>query len=140
LERTNVRDLDARSLDGQVDLVVADLSFVSLRLVLPALTGLCRGDGDLLVMVKPQFEIGRERLGKNGVVKDPLLRAAAVLDVASVALTLGWGTRATAPSPLPGPAGNVEYFLWLRRGCGALTSTAARGLVDRGPSGEKVDR
>jgi len=139
-ERTNIRHLAAATRREPVDLVVADLSFVSLRVVLPALAGLCRPDGDLLLMVKPQFEVGRERLGKSGVVKDPALRAAAVLDVAAAAMALGWGTRATVPSPLPGPAGNVEYFVWLRRGCGPLSEAAARDLVAGGPAGEKVER
>jgi 23S rRNA (cytidine1920-2'-O)/16S rRNA (cytidine1409-2'-O)-methyltransferase len=67
-------------------------------------------------MVKPQFEVGRERLGKGGVVRDPALRAEAVAGVAATAAELGWGARAVTTSPLPGPSGNVEYFLWLRRG------------------------
>ncbi len=68
-----------------------------------------------MLMIKPQFEVGKSNLGKNGVVRDPELHAEAVQRVCLRALTsLGWGTRALAPSPLPGPAGNVEYFCWLR--------------------------
>ena len=78
-DRTNVRDLTPDAIGGQVDLVVADLSFISLRLVLPALCGCVRPDGDLLLMVKPQFEVGRERVARGGVVRDPELRAEAVL-------------------------------------------------------------
>ena len=140
LERTNVRDLDVERVGGPVDVVVADLSFVSLRLVVATLAGLCRGDGDLVLMVKPQFEVGRDRVGKNGVVRDPDMRVGAVLDVARAGAALGWGTRAAVPSPLPGPAGNVEYFLWLRRGGSALSEPAARDLVAAGPTGEKVGR
>src|SRR4051794_34609385 len=85
LERTNVRMLTPEAIGGRVDLVVADLSFISLRLVLPALTGCATDDADLLPMVKPQFEVGRERLGSGGVVRDPRLREQAVLDVARAA-------------------------------------------------------
>lgn len=70
-DRTNVRSLDAEKIGGPVDLIVSDLSFISLRLVLPALISVCRPDGDMVLMVKPQFEVGRENLGKNGVVRDP---------------------------------------------------------------------
>ena len=115
LDRTNVRALTADDVGGQVSLTVADLSFISLRLVLPALTACTGDDGDLVPMVKPQFEVGRDRLGSGGVVRDPDMRADAVLAVSGAALDLGWGTVGVCVSPLPGPAGNVEFFLWLRR-------------------------
>jgi 23S rRNA (cytidine1920-2'-O)/16S rRNA (cytidine1409-2'-O)-methyltransferase len=115
VDRTNVRNLTPDEIGGPVELTVADLSFISLRLVLPALIRCTRDDGDLLPMVKPQFEVGRERLGSGGVVRDPVHRASAVLDVARAAGELGWGTAGITTSPLPGPAGNVEFFLWLRR-------------------------
>lgn len=114
-DRTNVRTLQPEDIGGTVDLTVADLSFISLRLVLPALVGCTRPDGDLLPMVKPQFEVGRERLGAGGVVRDPVLRAQAMLDVVTVAVDLGLCLVDATASPLPGPSGNVEYFLWLRR-------------------------
>ena len=133
LERTNVRTLTAEQIDGPVDLVVADLSFISLRLVLPALTGCARADGDLLPMVKPQFEVGRERLGAGGVVRDPAARADAVLTVARAAADLGWGTAGVVASPLPGPAGNVEFFLWLRRDAGPPQEDDVRRAVEEGP-------
>ena len=104
-----------------VDLVVGDLSFISLTLVLDALIGVCAADADLALMVKPQFEVGKERVGKGGVVRDPALRAEAVAAVATRAAGLGWGARAVARSPLPGPSGNVEFFLWLRAGPATLT-------------------
>jgi 23S rRNA (cytidine1920-2'-O)/16S rRNA (cytidine1409-2'-O)-methyltransferase len=115
-DRTNVRTLAADDIGGPAELTVADLSFISLRLVLPALVACTKYGGDLLPMVKPQFEVGRERLGAGGVVRDPELRAAAVLDVVSVATDLGLAVVDVTASPLPGPSGNVEYFLWLRRG------------------------
>ena len=115
-DRTNVRTLQPNTIGGSVELTVADLSFISLRLVLPALVACTAPEGDLLPMVKPQFEVGRERLGAGGVVRDPVLRARAVLDVVSTAADLGVGLVDATASPLPGPSGNVEYFLWLRRG------------------------
>jgi 23S rRNA (cytidine1920-2'-O)/16S rRNA (cytidine1409-2'-O)-methyltransferase len=116
LDKTNVRALTPEQTGGPVDLVVADLSFISLRLVLPALLACTTEYADLLPMVKPQFEIGKERLGSGGVVRDPELRAEAVRSVLSAAGALGLRAHGVVASPLPGPAGNVEYFAWLRRG------------------------
>lgn len=115
IERTNVRTLTPDMIGGPADLTVADLSFISLRLVLEALAACTSADGDLVPMVKPQFEVGRERVGEGGVVRDPALRAEAVLDVAAAAAGLGLGVAGVTVSPLPGPSGNVEFFLWLRR-------------------------
>jgi 23S rRNA (cytidine1920-2'-O)/16S rRNA (cytidine1409-2'-O)-methyltransferase len=113
-EGVNVRNLAASDVDPAPELVVADLSFISLALVLPALAGVAARGADLLVLAKPQFEVGRERLGSGGVVRDPELRAQAVLGVAEVARGLGLEVRDVVASELPGPSGNVEYFLWLR--------------------------
>lgn len=129
LERTNVRTLTPEAIGGPVQLTVADLSFISLRLVLPALIACTVPDGDVVPMVKPQFEVGRERVGKRGVVRDPSLRAAAVLDVAAAAHTLGFGVAGVAVSPLPGPSGNIEYFLWLRRDAPPVDAEAVAALV-----------
>jgi 23S rRNA (cytidine1920-2'-O)/16S rRNA (cytidine1409-2'-O)-methyltransferase len=135
LERTNVRTLTADVLDGPVGLTVADLSFISLRLVLPALAGCTAADGDLALMVKPQFEVGKERVGTGGVVRDPALRAEAVLDVAATGATLGLGVAGVAASPLPGPSGNVEFFLWFRRDAPPVDADRVRHVVAAGPSG-----
>jgi 23S rRNA (cytidine1920-2'-O)/16S rRNA (cytidine1409-2'-O)-methyltransferase len=116
LDKTNVRALTPEQTGGPVDLVVADLSFISLRLVLPALLSCMTDDADLLPMVKPQFEVGKERLGSGGVVRDPELRADAVRSVLTSAGELGLRPHGVVASPLPGPSGNVEYFIWLRRG------------------------
>jgi 23S rRNA (cytidine1920-2'-O)/16S rRNA (cytidine1409-2'-O)-methyltransferase len=116
LDRTNVRTLTPEQTRGPVDLVVADLSFISLRLVLPALLECAAPEADLVLMVKPQFEVGRGRLGSGGVVRDPALRAEAVLAVLADAAGHGLRAHGVVASPLPGPAGNVEYFTWLRRG------------------------
>lgn len=115
-ERTNVRTLTPAAIGGPVALAVADLSFISLRLVLPALVGCVESDGDLVLMVKPQFEVGRGRVGAGGVVRDPALWTEAVHSVLTDAAAAGWGTAGVARSPLPGPSGNVEFFVWLRRG------------------------
>lgn len=115
-DRTNVRDLTQAVIGGPVDLVVGDLSFISLHLVLDALIGVTAPDGDLALMVKPQFEVGKDRVGRGGVVRDLQLRAETVAAVAQAADRRGWGARMVTTSPLPGPAGNVEFFLWLHRG------------------------
>ena len=120
LDRTNVRALDAELVGGPVELTVADLSFISLRLVLPVLASLTRDDGDLVLLVKPQFEAGREAVGRGGVVRDPAARAAAVRGVAEAGAALGLGMAGICPSPLPGPAGNLELFLHLRAGAPPL--------------------
>jgi 23S rRNA (cytidine1920-2'-O)/16S rRNA (cytidine1409-2'-O)-methyltransferase len=114
MERTNVRELSPDAIGGPVDLVVADLSFISLSTVLPALTSCAGADADIVPMVKPQFEVGKDRVGAGGVVSDPQLRAEAVLTVARRAAALQWQTVGVTASPLPGPSGNVEYFLRLR--------------------------
>jgi 23S rRNA (cytidine1920-2'-O)/16S rRNA (cytidine1409-2'-O)-methyltransferase len=114
VERTNARDLSPAAIGGPVDLVVADLSFISLAAVLPALTGCASESADIVPLVKPQFEVGRGQVGSGGVVQDPELRVGAVLAVARRAAELRWHTVGVTASPLPGPSGNVEYFLWLR--------------------------
>jgi 23S rRNA (cytidine1920-2'-O)/16S rRNA (cytidine1409-2'-O)-methyltransferase len=128
-DRTNVRALTPEQIGGTVQLTVADLSFISLRLVLEALASCTAPDGDLLPMVKPQFEVGKGRVGDGGVVRDPMLRAEAVLDVARYARGLGLGVAGVTPSPLPGPSGNVEFFLWLRAGAAGVDEDEVRTIV-----------
>ncbi len=134
LDRTNIRHLTGDVVGEPIDLVVADLSFISLTLVLPALAAVSKAEADFVVMVKPQFEVGREKLGAGGVVRDPALRKAAVIDVADSAYDVGLGTMAITASPLPGPAGNVEYFLWLRRGAPAIDYKAVDVAIAEGPA------
>jgi len=138
LERTNVRELTADVIGGPVDVVVADLSFISLATVLPALTSCASADADIVPMVKPQFEVGKNRVGAGGVVSDPNLRADAVLAVARRAAELQWQTVGVTASPLPGPSGNVEYFLHLRARAesplqGEQIEQAVRAAVAEGP-------
>lgn len=132
-DRTNVRTMQPDDIGGPVQLVVADLSFISLTVVMPALTRACVQEGDIVLMIKPQFEVGKQNLGKNGVVRDPKLHAEAVHRVCLSAQEHGWGTRALAPSPLPGPAGNVEYFCWLRTDANEPSEAAALDVVAAGP-------
>jgi 23S rRNA (cytidine1920-2'-O)/16S rRNA (cytidine1409-2'-O)-methyltransferase len=128
IDRTNVRALTPEQIGGPAELTVADLSFISLSLVLPALAACTTGD--LVPMVKPQFEVGRARLGAGGVVRDPEHRADAVLGVARDAATLGLGVAGVVASPLPGPSGNVEFFLWLRRGAPEVDADEVRRVVE----------
>jgi 23S rRNA (cytidine1920-2'-O)/16S rRNA (cytidine1409-2'-O)-methyltransferase len=114
VERTNARELTPAAIGGPVEVIVADLSFISLTTVLPALTGCASHNADIVPMVKPQFEVGKGQVGAGGVVHNPELRAGSVLAVARCAEQLGWHTLGVTASPLPGPSGNVEYFLWLR--------------------------
>jgi 23S rRNA (cytidine1920-2'-O)/16S rRNA (cytidine1409-2'-O)-methyltransferase len=138
VERTNARDLSPGAIGGPVDVVVADLSFISLATVLPALIGCAWPSADIVPMVKPQFEVGKGQVGAGGVVHDPGLRADAVLSVARRAGELGWHTVDVTASPLPGPSGNVEYFLWLRARTDRPLSDdglvhAVRRAVEEGP-------
>lgn len=133
-ERVNVRNVQPADLAFAPDLVVADLSFISLRTVLPALLSVATPDADFLVMVKPQFEVGKDAVG-DGVVRDPALRTQAVLDIAEALQAAGAGVNGVVASPLPGPSGNVEYFIWATRGavaCPTLDSMIATA-VQEGP-------
>ncbi|KPM54597.1 hemolysin [Frankia sp. R43] len=138
LDRTNARHLAPDQVGEPVDLVVGDLSFISLVLVLPALRVCAGPDADFVLLVKPQFEVGREFLGAGGVVRDVALHAGAVRSVAAAAAELGLGVCGVTASPLPGPAGNVEYLLWLRadvvRGAGEIEAMTAAAIA-AGPAG-----
>ena len=122
-ERTNLRHLTAAELYGPndpvADLAVADVSFISLVLVLPALLALLkapqdRAELDLVVLVKPQFEVGKARVGKGGVVRDPAAHCDAIAGVVAAAQALGLRAAGLVASPITGPAGNHEYLLWLQ--------------------------
>ena len=131
-ERTNVRALAPATVGGPVDLVVADLSFISLRTALPALRGLARPDAPLVVLVKPQFEVGRGAVGKGGVVRDHDAWRGALLQVVDAAAALGLGTVDAMASPVPGPSGNVEFLLLLRPGAATaadIDAAIAQGVA-----------
>ncbi|MFL5846141.1 MAG: TlyA family RNA methyltransferase, partial [Solirubrobacteraceae bacterium] len=112
IERKNARSLVAEDLPYAPDLIVADLSFISLTKVLPAVLECAAEDFDCLAMVKPQFEVGRDKVGR-GVVHDPALRREAIDGVADCARRLGFQVRGEAESGLPGPKGNLETFVWI---------------------------
>lgn len=133
LDRTNIRHLTIEQVGEPVDLIVADLSFISLTLVLPALVTVAKTNADYLVMVKPQFEVGREKLGAGGVVRDSHLRKMAVQEVADVAYDMGLGCEGVVASSLPGPSGNVEYFLWLKKGVRELRESELEEAIAKGP-------
>ncbi len=122
-EGVNARHLTAAQVGGPFDLIVVDVSFISLKLVLPALLPLLAPSGDLVALVKPQFEAGRRQVGKGGVVRDPAAREAAIAGVLEAAQQLGLTCCRRLPSPLPGPAGNVEELVHLR-----LTGQPAPGV------------
>jgi 23S rRNA (cytidine1920-2'-O)/16S rRNA (cytidine1409-2'-O)-methyltransferase len=133
LDRVNVRQLTPEQVAPPPGLVTADLSFISLTLVLPALAACAAPDADFVLLVKPQFEVGRDNVGAGGVVRDPGLRAAAVESVAAAAWEAGLGAAGIVASPLPGPSGNVEYFLWLCRAAPPLDQAALRQAIAEGP-------
>ncbi|TVP62230.1 MAG: TlyA family RNA methyltransferase [Nodularia sp. (in: Bacteria)] len=116
-ERTNLRHLTPEELYGEADqipdLAVVDVSFISLTKILPALWRLTKSPRDAVLLVKPQFEVGKSRVGKKGVVRDPHDQADAIFQVLQVACTLGWQYKGLTWSPITGPAGNIEYLLWL---------------------------
>ena len=133
VDRTNIRYVTADQCGGLCDVMVGDLSFISLTLVLPAIVSCVVDGGDVVPMVKPQFEVGKDRLGSGGVVRSPQLRAEVTTDVAVSAQELGLSLRGVVASPLPGPKGNVEYFLWLVKdgGVAKLPRGEVAAMVDR---------
>ncbi len=142
VEGYNVRSLVREDLERAPDLVVGDLSFISLTLVLPALAPVLGAGTHALLMVKPQFEVGRERLGTGGVVRDPALHVAAVEAVIDAGAQVGLDAWAVVPSPLPGPSGNREYFVAFEKrdappaGTSAAVSSAVRAAVGWQPDDE----
>ena len=133
MDRTNIRYLTPELLGATVDLIVADLSFISLETVLPALVSVLNPTGQALLMVKPQFEVGKDALGPGGVVQDNEQRIESVNKIAGKAFSLGLGTAGVVASPLPGPSGNVEYFLWLKPGSREPQESDVRRAVQEGP-------
>lgn len=140
-DKTNVRYLEPADIGGPAELIVADLSFISLGLVLPALSACATEDADLLPMVKPQFEVGKHRVGAGGVVRDQQARMDAVCAVVAQAAESGWRLKGAVASPLPGPSGNVEYFVWLSRSGRSnpvRDVELVRAAVDAGPANRTI--
>lgn len=114
MERTNIRHLEPEALPERPDCFTADCSFISLRLVLPPLKGLVADNAEGIVLIKPQFEAGRNQVGKGGVVRDPEVHDRVIQEVLEAATDLGFRCRAMIPSPLRGPAGNREFLAHLQ--------------------------
>ena len=143
MDRTNVRLMKAGDILPAPELVVGDLSFISLTLVLPALVSVAAPDADFLLMVKPQFEIGKDRLGSGGVVRNLDHHRETITQVIDCARGLGLGIAAVQASPLPGPSGNVEYFVSMRANHpealeDSQISEAIQKAIDEGPAGRGV--
>ena len=128
LERTNIRYLD--SLPEPVDLATIDVSFISLRLVLPPVLKLMKPRAEILALIKPQFEAGREKVGRGGVVRDPRVHREVLEGLVDYAHSLGLSTLGLAPSPLLGPAGNAEFFAYWARGVEAPPFDVAKAIED----------
>lgn len=139
-DRTNIRYLDSQEIGEPAQLIVGDLSFISLKLVIPALVNASTLDAEYLLMVKPQFEVGRERLGAGGVVRDLEDHFRTVMGVILSAADNGLGLKRVAASPLPGPSGNVEYFIYLGRGVTMPSNPQIKDMVKTaiaaGPAGK----
>lgn len=132
MDRTNCRHLTAEDLGGPVDLVVADLSFIGLKTVFPAIERIARDGGLLIALIKPQFEIGKGRVGKRGLVKNPDDHAEVLLDLARFAEGRGWGVAGLCPSPIAGKTGNREFLILARKRAGdraPLPEEAVRAAV-----------
>ena len=132
LERTNVRDLADVSLPYRPSLVTADLSFISLRTVIGSLVNAAERGADLVLLVKPQFEAGRDEVGVGGVVADPSVWRRAIDDVADAAVRAGAAAAAVICSPITGPAGNVEFLLHARGGGPAIPYDVDRAIAAAG--------
>lgn len=128
-ERTNLRQLQPQELYTEnaifPDLVVVDVSFISLTKILPAVWGLTQPPREAVLLVKPQFEVGKSRIGKKGVVRDADDQADAIFQVMQKALELGWKYKGLTYSPITGPAGNIEYLLWLKMESDIIPPTLA---------------
>ncbi|MFY9265020.1 MAG: TlyA family RNA methyltransferase [Solirubrobacterales bacterium] len=130
IERTNIRALTPGQLQYRPDLIVADLSFISLDKVLPAILACASSTFDMLALVKPQFEVGKGRVGKGGVVRDRVTRVGAIEQAARAATSAGFAVIDAASSGLPGPAGNREAFLWLAESGRAAAAGDLRALAE----------
>lgn len=132
LERTNVRDLTTEALPYRPGFIVADLSFISLRSVLVGLSMIASDEADLVLLVKPQFEAGPDHIGRGGVVRDPAVWTRVLDSVIEVSRDAGLGPRSLMASPLRGPAGNVEFLLWARRGTTPAMLDVAEAVAEGG--------
>ena len=129
MERTNVRYLTNNEIPETVDFASADLSFISLRLILPAVCGLLAEQGDMICLVKPQFEAGKEKVGKKGVVRDPEVHREVLESFIDFSAEAGFSLQGLDYSPIRGPEGNIEYLAWLKKGGAAIPVPDIEALV-----------
>ncbi len=137
-ERTNARALDTAVVPEPCELAVVDVSFISVAKILPALLGILSLDANVVVLVKPQFEVGRREVGRGGIVKDPGLHRRALREAAERAAALGYAVRGACASPLTGTEGNREFFLHLVAGKGTETAEERDFLVARAVDGPEA--
>lgn len=125
-ERTNIRGVRPRDIGEAVDLIVMDVSFISTTLIFPVLQPLLKPEGMIVSLIKPQFEAGRDQVGKNGVVRDPKIHAAVLQRTIAAAQAAGLGCHGVTASPIQGPEGNIEFFILLHNGGPGRPETAER--------------
>ena len=129
MERTNIRYVTHELIPEEMDIAVADLSFISLRLVLPAICSLLKPGAPMVCLVKPQFEAGKEKVGKKGVVRDPAVHAEVLREFLRYAPECGFGVKGLDFSPIRGPEGNIEYLAWLEKGAASIPEFDVEALV-----------
>lgn len=129
MERTNIRYVTHEQIPEEMDIAVADLSFISLRLVLPAICSLLKPGAPMACLVKPQFEAGKEKVGKKGVVRDPAVHAEVLREFLRYAPECGFGVKGLDFSPIRGPEGNIEYLAWLEKGAASIPEFDVEALV-----------
>lgn len=129
MERTNIRYVTHEQIPEELDIAVADLSFISLRLVLPAICSLLKPGAPMVCLVKPQFEAGKEKVGKKGVVRDPAVHAEVLREFLRYAPECGFGVKGLDFSPIRGPEGNIEYLAWLEKGAASIPEFDVEALV-----------
>lgn len=129
MERTNIRYVTHEQIPEEMDVAVADLSFISLRLILGAVGALLKPEGEMVCLVKPQFEAGKDKVGKKGVVRDPAVHAGVLREFLRYAPECGFGVRGLDFSPIRGPEGNIEYLAWLKKGAESIPEPDIDALV-----------
>lgn len=129
MERTNIRYVTHEQIPEELDIAVADLSFISLRLVLPAICSLLKPGAPMVCLVKPQFEAGKEKVGKKGVVRDPAVHAEVLREFLRYAPECGFGVKGLDFSPIRGPEGNIEYLAWMEKGAASIPEFDVEALV-----------
>ena len=129
MERTNIRYVTHEQIPEEMDVAVADLSFISLRLILGAVGALLKPEGEMVCLVKPQFEAGKDKVGKKGVVRDPAVHTEVLREFLRYAPECGFGVRGLDFSPIRGTEGNIEYLAWLKKGAESIPEPDIDALV-----------